>query len=44
MSNLDLLKEQLQDNLVTYLDGIDNTIVDEVCNIVINTINEFKVG
>ena len=44
MSNLDNLKEQLQDNLIAYLDGMDNQIVDDICNIVINTINEFKVG
>lgn len=31
------LSEQLQENLITFLDGMDQQIIDEVCNIVVNT-------
>lgn len=41
MSNLDptQLKEELQYNLITYLDGMDNQILNDVCDIVIETID-----
>ncbi len=44
MSNLDSLKEDLQHNLISYLDGMDNKIIDDICDIVIETINNFQVG
>lgn len=41
MNNLDptQLKEELQHNLITYLDGMDNQIIDDVCDIIIETID-----
>ena len=44
MSNLDSLKEDLQHNLISYLDGMDNKIIDDICDIVIETIDNFQVG
>ena len=44
MSNLDSLKEDLQHNLISYLDGMDNKIIDDMCDIVIETIDNFQVG
>lgn len=37
--NLDELKEQLQENIRTYLDEYDMYIVDDLCDIVVNTFN-----
>lgn len=34
------LSEQLQENLITFLDGMDQQIIDGVCDIVVNTIKE----
>lgn len=34
------LKEQLQENLLCYLDGLSNETLDRVCQIVIDTIKE----
>lgn len=33
------LQEQLQENLRTYLDGMSDEILDDVCQIVVDTIN-----
>jgi hypothetical protein len=38
------LKETLQINLITYLDGHDQEVLDAVCEIVINTINNYEVN
>jgi hypothetical protein len=34
------LKEQLQENLRAYLDGMPSQLVDEVCQIVADTFND----
>jgi len=36
MNNFEL-QEQLQENLRTYLDGISDEILDDVCQIVVDT-------
>ena len=38
------LKETLQINLITYLDGHDQEVLDAVCEIVINTINNYQLN
>ena len=40
MMNIYELREQLQNNLITYLDGVDESLVDGVCQIVVDTFNE----
>jgi hypothetical protein len=34
------LQEQLQENLITYLDGLPNTLVDGICQVVVDTFRE----
>ncbi len=34
------LETQLQDNLITYLDGLPNTLVDGICQVVVDTFKE----
>ena len=41
--NLELLREQLQYNLVSYLDGMNDEILDGVCQVVISTFKELEV-
>ena len=36
------LKEQLQEDLMALLDGMDDGILFEVCNIVINNVNKLE--
>jgi len=38
--NLDELKEQLQENICTYLDGFNEDIIDDLCQIVVDTFNQ----
>lgn len=38
------LKEILQENLITYLDGHNDEVLDSVCNIVIEAINNYQVN
>ena len=35
-------KEQLQQDIVSYLDGMDDEIVSHVCNIAISNINQIE--
>ena len=37
------LKEILQFNLITYLDGHDDEVLDTVCKIVIDTVNNYEI-
>ena len=37
-------KEQLQQDIISYLDGMDNEIVDHVCDLVVKNINQIKEG
>jgi hypothetical protein len=39
----ELLREQLQYNLVSYLDGMSDEILDGVCQVVLDTFKEFEV-
>ena len=41
--NLELLREQLQENLVIYLDGMSDEMLDGVCQIIVSTFNELEV-
>jgi len=36
------IKEQIQNDLITYLDGMDKQIVDDVCKIVVDNFNKKK--
>ena len=38
------LKETLQFNLITYLDGDDDKVLDTICKIVIDTVNNYEVN
>jgi hypothetical protein len=38
------LKEILQFNLITYLDGHDDEVLDTICKIVIDTVNNYEVN
>jgi hypothetical protein len=38
---LELLREQLQENLITYLDGLDEDLIAGVCQVVVNTFSEY---
>lgn len=40
--NLDDLQEQLQDNLITYLSDLPESLIDGVCGIVVETFREAK--
>ena len=47
MKNLDDLKEQLQEDAITWHDGlghnhVNSSDMDTLCNIIIKRINEFK--
>ena len=39
---LNELKEQIQQDLLTYLDGMNNEILDSVCKIVVNNFNKIE--
>jgi hypothetical protein len=41
-TDIELLKEQLQENLISFLDGMSNEMLDGVCQIVIETLNGGK--
>lgn len=34
------LKEQLQEDIISYLDGIGDEVIAEICNIVIKNVNK----
>lgn len=36
------LKEILQENMITYLDGHNDEILDAVCNIIIESVNNYE--
>ena len=36
---VDSIKMQIQEDIITYLDGMDDEIIDEVCQIVVNNFN-----
>jgi len=36
---LNEIKEQIQQDLITYLDGIDEEVIANVCKIVVNNFN-----
>jgi hypothetical protein len=36
---VDGIKMQIQEDIITYLDGMDDEIIDEVCQIVVNNFN-----
>ncbi len=38
----ELLREQLQENLISYLDGMSDEILDGVCQVVISTFKELQ--
>jgi len=38
------LKETLQFNLITYLDGHDDEVLDTICKIVIDTVNNYELN
>jgi len=42
MMNKTECKEQLQQDIVSYLDGMDDEIVSHVCNIAISNINQIE--
>lgn len=37
-------KKQLQQDITSYLDGMDNEVVDHVCDLVVKNINQIKEG
>lgn len=46
--SIELLKEQLQENIITILDDyqgydIDSLMIDKICQIVVDTFKEFEV-
>ena len=36
---VDGIKMQIQEDIMTYLDGMDDEIIDDVCQIVVNNFN-----
>lgn len=44
MNNLDDLKEQLQEDILTYFDGLELPIacLDDLCYIIVDRVNELK--
>ena len=38
----DDLKEQLQQDMLAYLEGMDQSILDQVCSIIVDRVNEYK--
>lgn len=36
---MELLKEQLQENILCFLDGMENQKLDEICQIIIETVD-----
>ena len=36
---VDSIKMQIQEDIITYLDGMDDEIIDDVCQIVVNNFN-----
>lgn len=36
------LSEQLQENLIAFLDGMDQRVIDGVCEVVVETINSLS--
>ena len=43
LERMKLVVEQLQYNLVSYLDGMSDEILDGVCQVVLDTFKEFEV-
>ena len=44
MMNKEKCKEQLQQDIISYLDGMDNEVVDHVCDLVVKNINQIEEG
>lgn len=42
MNTINSIREQLQEDLLSRLDGLDNDILDDVCDIVIQNFNSIK--
>lgn len=40
--NLDNLQAQLQDNLITYLSDLPDSLIDGVCQVVVDTFKDNK--
>ena len=40
--NKEKCKEQLQQDIISYLDGMDNEVVDHVCDLVVKNINQIE--
>ena len=43
LQKMKLVVEQLQENLITFLDGMSDEMLDGVCQIVVNTFKELEV-
>ena len=43
LQRMKLVVEQLQENLITFLDGMSDEMLDGVCQIVVNTFKELEV-
>ena len=43
LQRMKLVVEQLQENLMTFLDGMNDEILDGVCQVVVDTFKEFEV-
>lgn len=42
ITSISELKEILQENMITYLDGHNDEILDAVCNIIIESVNNYE--
>jgi len=40
--SIEELKEQIQQDLLTYLDGMDEEILTQVCQIIVDNFNKIK--
>jgi hypothetical protein len=40
--DMDLLKEQLQEDIISYLDGLPQEMVEGLCEVVIQTVDRVK--
>jgi hypothetical protein len=43
LERMKLVVEQLQENLMTFLDGMSDEVLDGVCQVVVDTFKEFEV-
>ena len=41
MKTLADLREQIQEDIITYLDGMDDEIIDDLCQVVVERFNEY---